>query len=112
MGDSVGWDFTVSDAALEGLSEGEIVTQTYAVEIDDGNGGTATQNVTITITGAGVGVGPQTVWYIDNSAVGSANLGTSADPYTSIAAFNAAQGTLGGPQVGHTVYPARRHRHL
>ena len=27
-----------------------------------------------------------------------------ADPYTSIAAFNAAQGTLGGPQVGHTVY--------
>ncbi|WP_166041349.1 Ig-like domain-containing protein [Sphingosinicella sp. YJ22] len=104
MGDSVGWDFTVSDAALEGLSEGETRTQTYTVEIDDGNGGTVTQDVTITITGAGVGTGPQTVWYIDNSAVGSANLGTQADPYTSIAAFNAAQGTLGGPQVGHNVF--------
>ncbi|HMG48576.1 MAG TPA: Ig-like domain-containing protein [Allosphingosinicella sp.] len=104
MGDSVGWDFSVSDAALESLSEGEVRTQTYTVQIDDGHGGTVTQNVTITITGAGVGTGPQTVWYIDNSAVGSANLGTQADPYTSIAAFNAAQGTLGGPQVGHTVH--------
>ena len=103
-GDSVGWDFEVSDAALEGLQEGEIRIQTYTIEIDDGNGGTATQDVTITITGAGVGVGPQTVWFIDNSAVGSANLGTFADPYTSIAAFNAAQGSLGGPQAGHTVH--------
>ncbi len=103
-GDTVDWDFTVSDAALEGLSEGEIRIQTYTVEIDDGNGGTTTQDVTITITGAGVGAGPQTVWYIDNSAVGSANLGTQADPYTSIAAFNAAQGTVGGPQTGHTVH--------
>ena len=104
MGDSVGWDFTVSDAALEGLAEGEIRIQTYTVEIDDGNGGTATQNVTITITGAGVGVGPQAVWYIDNSAVGSTNVGTEDNPFTSIAAFNAAQGTLGGPQPGHTIH--------
>jgi len=104
MGDSVGWDFTVSDAALENLSEGETRTQTYTVQIDDGHGGTVTQDVTITINGAGVGTGPQTVWYIDNSAVGSANLGTQADPYTSIAAFNAAQGQVGGPQVGHTVH--------
>jgi len=101
--DSVGWDFTVSDAQLEDLSEGEVRTQTYTVEIDDGNGGTVTQDVTITINGTGVGTGPQTVWYIDNSAVGSTNVGTQSNPYTSIAAFNAAQGTLGGPQVGHTV---------
>ncbi|HEX8640668.1 MAG TPA: Ig-like domain-containing protein [Allosphingosinicella sp.] len=103
-GDSVTWNFSVSDAALEGLSDGEIRIQTYSVEVDDGHGGTATQNVTVTITGAGVGVGPQTVWFIDNSAVGSANLGTQDDPYTSIAAFNAAQGSLGGPQAGHTVH--------
>jgi VCBS repeat-containing protein len=103
-GDTVTWNFTVSDAALEGLSEGEFRIQTYEIEIDDGHGGTVTQDVTITITGAGVGAGPQTVWFIDNSAVGSANLGTFADPYTSIAAFNAAQGTIGGPQAGHTVH--------
>ncbi|HEX8223412.1 MAG TPA: Ig-like domain-containing protein [Allosphingosinicella sp.] len=101
--DSVGWDFTVSDAALEGLSEGEVRVQTYTIQVSDGNGGTASQNVTITITGAGVGVGPQSVWYIDNSAVGSTNVGTEANPFTSIAAFNAAQGALGGPQDGHTV---------
>jgi len=104
LGDSVGWDFTVSDAALEGLAEGEVRIQTYTVEIDDGNGGTATQNVTITITGAGVGAGPQSVWYIDNSDLTSANLGTEDDPFTSIASFNAAQGSVGGPAPGHTVY--------
>ncbi|TFI58325.1 tandem-95 repeat protein [Sphingomonas parva] len=103
-GDSVGWNFSVSDAALEGLSEGELRIQTYSVQVNDGHGGTATQNVTITITGAGVGAGPQSVWYIDNSAVGSTNVGTEANPFTSIAAFNAAQGSVGGPQAGHTVY--------
>jgi VCBS repeat-containing protein len=104
MGDSVGWDFTVSDAALEGLSEGEVRIQTYTIQVSDGHGGTDSQNVTITITGAGVGVGPQAVWYIDNSAVGSTNVGTEANPFTSIAAFNAAQGNLGGPQPGNTVH--------
>ena len=103
-GDTVGWDFTVSDAALENLSEGQVVTQTYTVQVSDGNGGTVSQNVVITLNGAGVGTGPQTVWYIDNSAVGSTNVGTQANPYTSIAAFNAAQNQVGGPQVGHTVY--------
>jgi VCBS repeat-containing protein len=103
-GDSVGWDFTVSDATLEGLAEGEVRIQTYTIQVSDGHGGTDSQNVTITITGAGVGVGPQTVWYIDNSAVGSTNVGTADNPYTSIAAFNAAQGSLGGPQPGHTVH--------
>ncbi|HEX8241730.1 MAG TPA: Ig-like domain-containing protein [Allosphingosinicella sp.] len=103
-GDSVGWDFTVSDAALENLSEDQEVTQVYTITINDGHGGTVTQDVTITINGTGVGTGPQTVWYIDNSAVGSTNVGTSANPFTSIAAFNAAQGTLGGPQAGHSVH--------
>ena len=103
-GDSVGWNFSVADSALDGLAEGEVRVQTYAVEIDDGHGGTAVQNVTITLTGAADNSGPQTVWYIDNSAVGSANLGTQANPFTSIAAFNAAQGMPGGPQDGHTVH--------
>jgi VCBS repeat-containing protein len=101
-GDSVGWDFSVSDADLDFLDDGEILVQTYTVEIDDGNGGTVTQDVTITLTGAADG--PQTEWYIDNSAVGSANTGTQADPFTSIAAFNAAQGTMDGPQVGHNIF--------
>ncbi len=104
-GDSVGWDFSVSDAALDSLEEGEIVTQTYTVTIDDGHGGTVTQDVTITITGAGDVIPPDgTNWYIDNSAVGSANTGSPSDPFTSIAAFNAAQGTPGGPGTGDNVF--------
>ena len=202
-GDSVTWNFSVDDSAIDFLDEGETLTQVYTITIDDGNGGTDTQDVTITITGegdnappdavddayavvgnatltvdandgvlandtddAGVGtgpgeanvtafdavsanggsvtvnpdgsfsyappagftgadsftytltdaegetdtatvtinVGPAQVWFIDNAAVGSANLGTQADPYTSIAAFNAAQGSPGGPGTGDTIY--------
>lgn len=101
-GDTLGWDFDVSDAALDSLGAGQVVTQTYTITISDGNGGTTTQDVTITITGAADV--PAGVWFIDNAAAGSANLGTQSDPFTSIAAFNAAQGTAGGPQAGHTVY--------
>ncbi|MGA9582438.1 MAG: VCBS domain-containing protein [Allosphingosinicella sp.] len=101
-GDTVAWHFDVSDADLDGLEEGEIVTQTYTVTIDDGNGGTATQDVTITLTGASDAAGPP--WYIDNSAVGSTNVGSEANPFTSIAAFNAAQGSPGGPAAGDQIF--------
>ncbi|MDQ4087830.1 MAG: Ig-like domain-containing protein, partial [Pseudomonadota bacterium] len=60
-GDGVGWDFSVSDAALDSLDEGEVVTQTYTIEIDDGNGGTTSQDVTITLTGAGDNLPPDAV---------------------------------------------------
>lgn len=202
-GDSVGWHFEVDDSAIDFLDEGETLTQTYTVSIDDGNGGTTTQDVTVTITGeadnlppdavddayavvgnvtltvdasggvlandsddGGVGSDPgeasvtafdatsanggsvtvnpdgsfsyeppvgfsgadsftytltdadgetdtatvtinvaaTQVWFIDNSAAGSANLGTQADPFTSLAAFNAAQGTANGPGPGDTIY--------
>ncbi|MEA3048564.1 MAG: hypothetical protein QOG84_400 [Sphingomonadales bacterium] len=101
-GDTVAWHFNVDDSAIDGLTAGQVVTQTYTVQVSDGHGGTASQDVTITITGADDQSGPP--WYIDNSAVGSTNQGTQANPFTSIAAFNAAQGTVGGPQDGETVY--------
>ena len=104
IGDSVGWNFNVSDGALDGLAAGEVLTQVYTITVSDGNGGTTSQDVTITITGADDVTIPDGVWFIDNAAVGSANLGTYDDPFTSIAAFNAAQGTAGGPEAGHTVY--------
>ena len=201
-GDSVGWHFSVSDAALDSLSAGQTIVQHYTVEVSDGHGGVADQDVAITITGAADNVPPvanddnysatgnvtlvvpagsgvlandsddqplgggagQThvgaydatgtngghiamnpdgsftytsapgfngfdsftytltdsdgatdtatvhvsvsghVWFIDNSASGSTNVGTEANPYTSIAAFNAAQGTAAGPHAGDTIY--------
>jgi VCBS repeat-containing protein len=104
-GDSVGWSFSVEDADLDFLEDGETLVQTYTVEIDDGHGGIATQDVTVTITGAADNLPPDgTNWYIDNSFVGGLNDGSIDDPFTSIAAFNAAQGTPGGPDVGDNVF--------
>ena len=47
----VGWEFSVDNADLQFLAEGEELEQTYTVTIDDGEGGTVDQLVTITITG-------------------------------------------------------------
>ncbi|RYG09800.1 MAG: hypothetical protein EON96_17730, partial [Caulobacteraceae bacterium] len=104
-GDTVGWNFSVDDSAIDYLDDGETLTQTYTVQVDDGHGGTTTQDVTVTITGAADNVPPDgTNWYIDNSAVGSLNNGSPTDPFTSIAAFNAAQGTPGGPGTSDNVF--------
>ncbi len=100
--DTVAWHFDVSDAALDGLEEGETIVQTYTIAIDDGNGGTVTRDVTVTLIGAGDSAGPP--WYIDNSAAESTNAGSASNPFTSIAAFNAAQGTPGGPAAGDQVF--------
>lgn len=51
----VGWTFDIDDAALEDLAEGQELTQTYTVTIDDGFGGAASQDVTVTLTGANDG---------------------------------------------------------
>ncbi|TGX52810.1 tandem-95 repeat protein [Sphingomonas gei] len=69
----------------------------FTYTLTDADGETDTATVTIN-------VGANTVWFIDNAAVGSANLGTQADPFTSLAAFNAAQGTPDGPAAGETIY--------
>ncbi|WP_085899332.1 VCBS domain-containing protein [Kiloniella majae] len=48
----VNWTFTVDDADLDHLAEGETLTQTYEVAIRDGNGAPLIQEVVITITGS------------------------------------------------------------
>jgi len=47
----VSWEFTVPDAVLDSMDEGDTIVQTYTVTIDDGNGGTASQDITVTIEG-------------------------------------------------------------
>ena len=47
----VNWTFSVNDAAIDFLAEGQKLTQTYTITVNDGHGGTATQDVTITLTG-------------------------------------------------------------
>ena len=48
---SVEWTYSVADAAIEFLGEGETVTETFTVTIDDQKGGEAFESVTVTITG-------------------------------------------------------------
>ncbi|NIZ01141.1 tandem-95 repeat protein [Thalassospira lucentensis] len=47
------WNYVVSDGALDDLSEGETLVETFEVSIDDGHGGVTTTTVDITLTGAG-----------------------------------------------------------
>src|SRR5260221_84522 len=48
---SVGWTFSVPDAALHFLAAGQTLVQSYAVTIGDFNSGPGTQIVTVTLTG-------------------------------------------------------------
>ncbi len=48
---SVSWSYSVPDAAVDYLAEGETVKETFTVEVSDQKGGTVTQDVTITING-------------------------------------------------------------
>ncbi|MGZ9098199.1 MAG: Ig-like domain-containing protein [Brevundimonas sp.] len=47
----VQWTFSVANAAVQFLAEGETRTQSYVVSVDDGQGGVASETVTITVTG-------------------------------------------------------------
>jgi VCBS repeat-containing protein len=48
----VAWSFAVDNAALQFLAEGEQLSQSYTITVDDDAGGTVSQDVTVTITGA------------------------------------------------------------
>ena len=53
-GDGLGrvdWTFRVSDADIDYLAKGEVVTQSYTITVSDGSGGTVVQQVTVKITG-------------------------------------------------------------
>ncbi|MBK8458537.1 MAG: tandem-95 repeat protein [Phyllobacteriaceae bacterium] len=52
---ALAWSFSVADSAIEHLSAGQTLTQTYTVMVSDGVGGSATQDVVVTIAGANDG---------------------------------------------------------
>ncbi|QDY69418.1 VCBS domain-containing protein [Qingshengfaniella alkalisoli] len=47
----IDWTFTVNDSVLDGLGEGETLTQHYDVTVTDSSGDTATETVEVTLTG-------------------------------------------------------------
>ena len=46
-----GWSFSAPDHYFDYLADGETVTLTYTVEIDDHHGGFTSQDIVITVTG-------------------------------------------------------------
>ncbi|WP_298243283.1 VCBS domain-containing protein [uncultured Bradyrhizobium sp.] len=48
---SLAWHFTVDNADIQFLAQGQTLTQDYLVTIADNNGGSTTQDVTVTING-------------------------------------------------------------
>jgi large repetitive protein len=48
---SVAWTYQIADSAIQFLGNGQTLTETYAVTVDDGHGGVASQNVTVTVNG-------------------------------------------------------------
>jgi len=47
----LGWQYGVSNAAVQFLGAGQQVHETYTVTVDDGHGGKVSQDITITLTG-------------------------------------------------------------
>ncbi|HYI40968.1 MAG TPA: Ig-like domain-containing protein [Allosphingosinicella sp.] len=88
-------------AAAQALNAGDVVNDVFSYTASDGTASDSA-TLTITVTGSDDAAGPP--WYIDNNAVGSTNVGSAANPFTSIAAFNAAQGSPNGPAAGDQVY--------
>lgn len=52
---SLTWNYLVSNAAIQHLAAGQILTQTYTVNVSDGRGGVVSRPVTVTITGTNDG---------------------------------------------------------
>jgi VCBS repeat-containing protein len=48
---SLNWHFTVDNSAIQFLAQGQVLTQTYAVQVIDDHGASTTQNVTISLDG-------------------------------------------------------------
>jgi VCBS repeat-containing protein len=51
-GGSVGWSYTLDNAAAQTLAAGQTVTERFEVAVSDGKGGTATQVVEVAVAGA------------------------------------------------------------
>ncbi|MEO2017324.1 MAG: VCBS domain-containing protein [Fuerstiella sp.] len=49
---TVTWDYTITEAKLDFLGEGEVVTAVFTITVTDDEGATDTEDVTITITGS------------------------------------------------------------
>jgi VCBS repeat-containing protein len=86
---SIDWSFAATNPAFQYLQNGQTLTLTYTVGVDDGHGGTTSQNVVVNVTGSNDAPVAAGVNFTSGGVVNIA----AGDPYTSIA--NAYQVTGG-----------------
>ena len=48
---TIAWHYDIADSDLDFLGANDVVTLTFTVQVDDGNGGIASQDVTVTVHG-------------------------------------------------------------
>ena len=98
-GDGVGllrWNYAVDDSALAGLAAGETETETFAIVVDDSNGGASQVSVTITLTGANDAAtfaGDLLGSVVEDSGVAAMGTATASDVDNADNVFQAASGT-------------------
>jgi VCBS repeat-containing protein len=76
---TVAWTFTVADDATDFLAQGQTLTQTYALTVDDGHGGAVTQKVVVDINGTNEA---PTIVAAATTATGAVTEDTNVDPVT------------------------------
>jgi VCBS repeat-containing protein len=86
---SIDWSFAATNPAFQYLQNGQTLTLTYTVGVDDGHGGTTSQDVVVNVTGSNDAPVAAGVNFMSGGVVNIA----AGDPYTSIA--NAYQVTSG-----------------
>jgi len=86
----------ISAVGFEGVDTFTYTLRDTGLDAVAGNADDLSGTGTVSIT-----VGPS-VWFIDNNAAGSTNVGTQANPFTSIAAFNRAPPTARIPATSST----------
>ncbi len=86
---SQAWSFSAPDHYFDYLADGEIVTLTYTVQVDDHHGGFTSQDVVVTVTGAN-----------DAPTLAAENAGKLTDTAANDS-FGNITGTLDGSDADH-----------
>src|SRR6202008_4606375 len=77
VGGSQAWSYSVDESKVQYLAQGQQVSETFTISVDDGHGSVKSQDVVITLTGTEDAVvitsGPQTGSLNEDGAVASAS---------------------------------------
>ncbi|WP_137889444.1 DVUA0089 family protein, partial [Pseudomonas sp. 2FE] len=100
---SISWTYNVDASALDDLAEGQVLTLTYRVSVNDGHGGVTFQDVVITLNGtndapvaanASVGTGENTVLNSSVPVASDIDGTINANGYALVAGPGAGNGSL------------------